>query len=117
MKGIAIILSFCMLLLSTGNLLEHYQVPAESVEMTCCTDCSSGCCDADMDHQESKEPCEREQDCPPGCDCSCQFQITAIGYSFMELAGVMVQSYHYGQYVNTYSFEYSDDFLQPPRFG
>jgi hypothetical protein len=33
------------------------------------------------------------------------------------VTGVVVQSYHYGLYMNSYTFEYSANFLQPPRFG
>jgi hypothetical protein len=40
---------------------------------------------------------------------------TALVYDFMEVDGITVQSFHYGNYENTYSFEYLDDFLQPPR--
>jgi len=117
MKGIALILSFCMLFLSTGNFMELHQFPQDGSEMACCSDNSSDCCAPDKDNHNSKEPCKGDHDCLPGCDCSCQFQITAITYSFLELTGVVVQSYHYGHYVNSYSFEFSGDFLQPPRFA
>ena len=113
MKGIAIILAAFMLLLNFENLRETFQFPGDSAEMACCSDS----CSPDEDHHDSKEPCDGDHDCLPGCDCSCQFQITAITYNFIELSGVVVQSYHYGHYMNSYSYEYSDDFLQPPRFG
>jgi len=117
MKATAIILVGCMLFLNIGNLLETFQLPGESTEMCCCADSCSGCCDSEEDQHDSQEPCDTDQDCLPGCDCSSQFQITAISYNFMELSGVVVQSYHYVRYMNTYTYEYSDNFLQPPRFG
>ena len=117
MKGIAIILAAFMLLLNFENLRETLQFPEDSAEMACYSDSSSDCCSADENHHDSEEPCDGDHDCLPGCDCSCQFQITAITYSFLELSGVAVQSYHYGHYMNSYSYEYSDNFLHPPRFG
>ncbi|MEA3460372.1 MAG: hypothetical protein U9R49_00745 [Bacteroidota bacterium] len=117
MKGIALILVGCMLLLSSENLLAGFQFPVEAAEMSCCMDHSSDSCDTEADHPDGRQPCDGDHDCLPGCDCSCQYQISAITYSFIEVSGTVVHSYHYGQYVNTYSFEYSDDFLQPPRFG
>jgi hypothetical protein len=117
MKATAIILVGCMLLLSIGNLLDNIKLAGENTEMCCCADSSSGCCDSEEDQHDSNVPCNADQDCPPTCDCSSQFQITALAYSFMESSGVTVQSYHYIRYMNTYSFEYSDNFLHPPRFG
>ncbi len=117
MKATAIILVGCMLLLTMGNFLENIQLAGESTEMCCCADSSSACCDSEEDQHDSKLPYDADQDCPPDCDCSSQFQLTALAYSFVESSGVTVQSYHYVRYMNTYSFEYSDSFLQPPRFG
>lgn len=117
MKGIAIILTGCMLLLNMGNLLDYVQLPGESTEMCCCADSSAACCDSEEDRHDSKKTCDTDKDCPPACDCSSQFQLTALAFSFMETSGITVQSYHYVAYKNTYSFEYSDNFLQPPRFG
>ena len=108
MKGIAIILAGCMLFLNLGNLRENFQFSLEAAGMECCADSCADCCDTEGD---------ADKDCPPTCDCSNQFQITAIAYHFMEVTGITVQSYHYGNYVNSYTFEYSADFLQPPRFG
>jgi len=113
MKGIAIILAGCMLFLNLGNLRENFQFSGEIAGLECC----SGCCDAEGDQHDDKAPCDSEEDCLPDCDCSYQYQITAITYNFMELTGVVVQSYHYGLYMNSYTFEYSVNFLQPPRFG
>ena len=117
MKGIAIILAGCMLFLNIGNLLENIQLPGENTKMCLCADSCSTCCDPEEDHHDSNEPCNADKDCPPACDCSSQFQLTALAYSFMESSGVTVQSYHYVRYMNTYSFEFSDNFLHPPRFG
>ena len=117
MKGIAIILAGCMLFLNLGNLQENFQLSEEAVGMECCADSCAGCCDTEGDQHDDKAPCDTDKDCPPACDCSNQFQITAIAYHFMEMTGITVQSYHYGNYVNSYTFEYSADFLQPPRFG
>lgn len=117
MKGIAIILTSCMLLLNMGNLLENIQLSVESAEICCCADSCSGCCDSEEGQHDSNEPCETDQECPPACDCSPQIQVTAIAYNFMEVTGVTVQSYHYVRYTNSYTFEYSDNFLHPPRFG
>jgi hypothetical protein len=41
--------------------------------------------------------------------------LPALLYDFMVLDGNVVQSYHHVNYTNTYTFEYSGDFLQPPR--
>ena len=107
MKGIAIILTTCMLFLNAGHLLETLQFPAENAALECCN--------TDEKQEDQKSSCHGDQPCMPGCACSCDIQLTALVYSFMELDGVVVQSYHYGYYLNTYSFEYSSDFLQPPR--
>lgn len=117
MKAIAIILSAFMFLLGSESLLENLHFASDTAEMTCCSDGSSCCCSGDEDHQDSKEPCDEDQDCPLDCNCSFQFHITAITYNFVEFTGVVVQSYHYGHYLNSYSFEYYEDFLHPPRFG
>ena len=117
MKAIAIILATCMLSLNMGSILENIQLPVENAELCCCADSCSGCCDSEEDQHDSKLPFDADQDCQPDCDCSSQFQLTALAYSFMESSGVTVQTYHYVRYMNTYSFEYSDNFLHPPRFG
>jgi len=117
MKGIAIILAGCMLFLNLGDLRENFQFSVEAAGMECCADSCAGCCDADGDQHDDKAPCDTDQDCATDCDCSYQYQITAIAYSYMELTGVVVHSFHYGHYVNSYTFEYSANFLQPPRFG
>ena len=114
MKAIAIILTGCMLLLNTGYLLETLQAPVEVAVAECCTDCDS-CCDSEEKPQENDKSCHSDAPCMPGCSCSCHFQLTALVYNFLQMDGIAVQSYHYGNYLNTYSFEYSDDFLQPPR--
>lgn len=106
-----------MLLLNSGHLWDSMQSFEEATEMACCSDCGSDCCTPDNTKEDSKEPCNGEQDCIPGCDCAYQYQMTAITYSFLELSGEVVQSYHYGHYMNSYTFEYSKNFLQPPRFG
>lgn len=113
MKGIAIILTGCLLFLGSEHLRETYQLPGQAVDIAC----GSDCCDADDDHHSGEEPCDGDHDCLPGCNCSCHFHITAITFMFMELPGSVVQSYHYGHYMNSYTFEYTDNFLQPPRFG
>jgi len=113
MKGIAIILLGCLLFMSSENLWANFQLPGEAAPMECCSDS----CEPEEARKDSGEPCQGEHDCLPGCDCSCQYQITAITYSFLELSGTVVQSYHYGHYSNTYFFEFTEDFLQPPRFG
>ena len=117
MKGIAIILSACMLVLNAGYLLEntHLHAAAEAHGMECCSDSASSCCDAEDAPQENEKSCHGDSPCIPGCACYCHFQLTALVYNFLEMEGIAVQSYHYGNYLNTYSFEYSDDFLQPPR--
>ena len=115
MKTIAIILTGCMLMLNAGHLLETMHAPVEVAAAESCTDCASSCCDAEEKPQESDKSCHGDSPCTPGCACSCDFQLSALVYNFLELDGTVVQSYHYGNYLNTYSFEYSDDFLQPPR--
>ena len=117
MKGIAIILSACMLILNTGNLLENLHLDDSAVAhaMECCADHEDSCCDTGTDNQDHKKACEHDHNFSPGCHCSCGFHFTALVYDFMDMNGTTVQSFHYGNYMNTYSFEYSDDFLQPPR--
>ena len=121
MKGIAIILAVFMLTLNTGHLLDSFQSPAETVHMECCADCTTDCCDPEPADSGDQEPvdkhksCHGDKACTPGCACSCHLQLSALVYTFMELNGTTVQTYHYANYLNTYSFEYSSDFLQPPR--
>lgn len=115
MKVIAIILTTCLVLLNTGHLLETLQPQAQQPAGTCCSDCSSDCCDTEEAPQESDKSCHGDNPCTAGCACSCDFQMSALTYEFMELSGTMVQSYHYGNYLNTYSYEFAEDFLQPPR--
>lgn len=117
MRGIAIILLACLLFMSSENLRANLHSPGDAAPMECCSDCCSDSNDPEQDQKDAKEPCQGDQDCLPGCNCSCKYQTTAITYNFMELAGTVVQSYHYGHYSNTYSYEYTEDFLQPPRFG
>jgi hypothetical protein len=117
MKGIAIVWIGCLLLLNCAYLMETLQLAGEVDEMECCAACHAGCCNADEEHRDRHEACDSDQECPPDCDCSDQFQISAIAYGFIEPGGVVVQSYHYGLYKNSYTFEYSSSFLQPPRFG
>jgi hypothetical protein len=117
MKVIAIILSACMLILNTGNLLEnlHSHASIEAHHMECCADHDSSCCDTEKKDQDHNKSCEDDHNCSPGCHCSCGLHFTALVYDYMEMDGITVQSFHYGNYVNTYSFEYLGDFLQPPR--
>lgn len=117
MKIIASILAVCVLLLNTGNLLEnmHSHDHAEIALMESCSDQDSSCCDTEEKHQDHNLPCNADHDCTTGCNCSCGLHFAALIFEFMELNGVVVQSYHYGNYLNTYTFEYLDDFLQPPR--
>lgn len=115
MKVIALILTASLFLLNTGHLLETLQAPADVSASSCCADCSSDCCDAEEAPQESDNSCHGDSPCTPGCACSCDFQLSALTYEFLELEGTIVQSYHYGNYLNTYSFEYAEDFLHPPR--
>jgi len=117
MKGIAIILLGCLLFLNSENLWANFQSLEDTTPVESCSDCCSDSCEPEEDQQDAEEPCQGGHDCLPGCDCSCQYQITAITYSFIELAGTVMQSYHYGHYSNTYSYEFAEDFLQPPRFG
>jgi hypothetical protein len=113
MKWIAIILAACVLFLNIENLLENFQFQGEIAGLECC----SGCCDAEGDQHDDKAPCDSEEDCMPDCACSYQYQITAITCNLIEVTGVVVQSYHYGLYMNSYTFEYSANFPQPPRSG
>ena len=115
MKTLAIILTGCMLLLNAGYLFEASHAQVHITASGCCTDCSSDCCDAEEIPQEKDSSCHGDTPCIPGCACSCHFQLSALTYEFMELDGTVVQSYHYGNYVNTYTYEYSGEFLQPPR--
>jgi hypothetical protein len=111
MKGIAFILISSILILGTEHLWDRIQLSAESAVMESCC----GCCNTQDDNQNEKVPCGEDHDCLPGCDCMKPFQLTGIKYSLMEESGTVVLSYHYGHYINSYSYEYSDSFLQPPR--
>lgn len=113
MKVIAIIISASLFLLSTGLLLETLQPQAEVLASACCADCAD-CCDTEELPQESDKSCHGDS-CTGACSCSCDFQISALVYEFLELNGTIVQSYHFVNYLNTYSYEYAEDFLQPPR--
>jgi hypothetical protein len=115
MKTLAIILTGCMLLLNSGYLIEKYHAQSHVSTSECCTDCSADCHDAEEHPQESDHSCHGDSPCTPGCACSCHIHLSALTYEFMELDGTVVQSYHYGNYVNTYTYEYSGEFLQPPR--
>ena len=115
MKTLAIILTGCMLFLNTGYLLEPSHVHVEDTTSESCTDCSTDCCDTEENPQETDGSCHGDSPCTPGCACSCHIHISALTYEFMELDGTVVQTYHYGNYLNTYTFEYSGEFLQPPR--
>lgn len=119
MKGIAIILTFCLLMLGAGNLRYAFLFPDQGMEMAC----SSACCHGDDKHNseneacDEKEACDADHQCLPACDCCCQFQITATEYNYQEVPGITVQSFHYGNYRNSYTFEYTVRFLHPPRFS
>ena len=77
------------------------------------------CCADEDDCEADEETTNQGPDhqCPPGCDCGCCFQITAINYQFMSLAGADVQSYHYGQHQDNYYFDFFIPLFQPPRLG
>lgn len=111
MKGIAIILAACLFLINTGNLLESLHDPLDAASMECCSDQGCSCCD----EQDHKSSCEDDHACGLSCHCSCGLQLSDLAYAFIEPESIAVQAYHYGNYVNTYTFEYSGDFLQPPR--
>lgn len=117
MKVIAIILSACMLMLNTGDLLNVVNMHAHEDEavMACCQDTDSGCCNSDDSAEDQERSCQDDHNCSPGCHCSCGIHITALVYDFTEPDGMAVQSYDYGNYLNSYTFEFSGDFLQPPR--
>jgi hypothetical protein len=117
MKVIAVILSACMLILNAGHLLDTQEPPLQEAAMECCADSCSGCCDTDENQKDQEKPCSEDQHCGPACECSSEYQLSAVDFGFPELNGIAVNSYDYGNYLNTYSFEYSGEFLQPPRFA
>lgn len=113
MKGLAYILISCLLFLGTEHLPEVFQLPGSEADIACETDC----CGCQEDHPQRNNTCDDDHDCESDCNCCHHFQITALEYSYLEVPGATVESYHYGNYLNSYSYEYTDNFLQPPRFA
>jgi len=117
MRGIAIILSACLLFLNMGSILEGLHTHAEHPATECCSDEGSSCSDMADDHQDHEKSCKDDHHCTTGCHCFCGIHLAAAAFGIMEQNGAVVQSFHYGHYLNTYSFEYSDNFIRPPRMA
>lgn len=111
MKGLAYILISCLLFLGTESLRETFHFPGNNADIVCESDCC-GC-----HEDQGNKSCDEDHDCESDCNCCHHFQITALEYKYLEVPGATVQSYHFGHYLNSYSYQYTDNFLQPPRFA
>ena len=112
MKITAYILLVSLVLMGMNRFMHSIESPVNETEMSCDMDC----CGSD-DDCEKEENSSADHNCPPGCDCGCCFQITAVHYQFISIPAVEVRSYHYGNYFNIYQFEYFIPLFQPPRLA
>ncbi len=113
MKGITIILIGCLLFLGAEHLWDSFHESVISTAMMC----NCGCCNIPDEPQDKEGPCDENHDCLPDCDCLHPLQVSALEYKLIELPTIVVQSYNYSHYMNSYTYEYSNNFLQPPRFA
>jgi hypothetical protein len=116
MKVSAYIFLFSLVIISSYPMIEGLQIAQEQslsgFESCCCDHSQDACCD------EGTEP-EREKDhtCDTGCECACHFHFSAVYFQFNKLQMAEEQEYHYGEYVDSYSFEYFSLHLPPPRLA
>ena len=100
MKAIAYILIVSLAFMGLNRFMHGMENQMPVAEASCQMDCCGS------DHQ-----------CPPGCDCDCCFHLTAINYQFMSLLGADMQTYHFGNYQDSYHFDYFIPLFQPPRLA
>jgi hypothetical protein len=116
MKAYVYIFLFSLAVLGSYPLIQHLQVPLEqniSGTVSCCCDPSEdSCCEIPADQDE-----EKSHDCDSGCDCACKYHVNALYFQFSNLQVAEEQEYHYGEYVNAYSFEFFSLHIPPPRLG
>lgn len=116
MKVMAYIFLFSLAILGSYPMIQHLQVPLEqsiTVADTCCCDnAQENCCEMDADKED-----EKSHECDSACDCGCKYHVNAMHFQFSNLQVAEEQEYHYGEYVNAYSFEFSSLHIPPPRLG
>lgn len=120
MKAITFI--WIMGILSAGSGLSaftEYQQVAASEQKTFCHHCCQDGHSSTADHEEKKDSDSREDEHNffTGCGCGCCFQMTVFEFTFTDLPGIPVLRYHFGDYTNTYQFEFTAPLFEPPRFG
>jgi len=121
MKFIASILIISMSILGLNRFAEGigFGSTLSETEMACSMDCcdqDQECCGhGSSDEQDNQEG--RDHQCPHDCDCSYEFQLVAIEYHFMTSFVMAPKAVQYGNYTDTYHFEYFKPLFQPPRFG
>jgi hypothetical protein len=112
----AYIFIFSLAILGSYPMIRHMQFPLEqSISGTdsCCCDASQdSCCTMDAEQEDEKSP-----ECDSACDCACKYHVNALYFQFSNLQVAEEQEYHYGEYVNAYSFEFSSLHIPPPRLG
>ncbi len=108
MKAIAYILIVSLAFMGLNRFMHGMANPEPKAEVSCQMDC---CGDEETTEHGS------DHQCPPGCDCGCCFHLTAINYQFMSLPGADVQTQHYGNYQDSYHFDYFIPLFQPPRLA
>jgi hypothetical protein len=115
MKAIAYILIVSLAFMGLNRFMHGMANPEPKAEALCHMDC----CGSEDECGGDEETTDHDPDhqCLPGCDCGCCFHLTAINYQFMSLPGADVQTYHYGNYQDSYHFDYFIPLFQPPRLG
>ena len=115
MKAIAYILIVSLAFMGLNRFMHGMENPLPNAEISCHMDY----CAQEDDCGADKETTDHDPDhqCPPGCDCGCCFNLTAINYQFMSLPGADVQSYHYGHHQDNYYFDFFIPLFQPPRLA
>lgn len=116
MKAMAYIFLFSLVILGTYPTIQHLQVQLETkvsgITTCCCDQTKDSCCETPADQDE-----EKSHDCDTACDCGCQYHLNAVQFQFQNLQLAEEQEYHFGEYVNAYSFEYFSLHIPPPRLG
>lgn len=121
MKLASYILITTMVLLGLNSIMEDINLhPATEVTCSCCgtNDDSPECPASDYSCEKGEAGHEDDSNrCPAGCDCSCCFHLVAIEYHFLPGFVVAPLTMYYGDYSNTYHFEFQAPLFQPPRFS
>jgi len=112
----AYIFLFSLTILGSYPLVQEMLFPLEQSisdsDACCCDQAQDGCCEMPSDQDE-----ENNSDCGSACDCQCQLHLNALHFQFNTLQLTQEQEYHYGEYINVYSFEYFSLHIPPPRLG